>query len=261
LPAAAASSNIAEVVTQSYNAGPSVLPGMIVELNPKAPTSVIPLTNKDVSKMLGVVVPLNEAPINLAPQTGSTQQVLVATAGRYNLLVSNQNGSIKVGDYLTVSSLGGIGMKAGINQGEVVGQATGNFTGSNNILGTVSLKNSSGKPTTVSISDIQVNVHLGANPLFQKNASDLPGFLTQTANAVANGPVSQVRIYLSSVVLLATIIIAASMFYGGVRSGIVAVGRNPLAKKAIGRSLIQTVIGGLIIFVTGLLGVYLILKF
>lgn len=261
MPVAAASSNISEVVTQSYNAGPSVLPGMIVELNPKAPTTVIPLTNKDIQNMLGVVVPLNEAPINLAPQTATTQQVLVATSGRYSLLVSNQNGPIKIGDYLTVSSLGGIGMKASAGQTEVVGQAAGDFNGSNNVLGTVSLNNSAGKPTTVSISDIQVSVHLGANPLFQKNASDLPGFLTRTANAIASGPVSQVRIYLSSVVLLATIIIAASMFYGGVRSGIVAVGRNPLAKKAIGRSLIQTVIGGLIIFVTGLLGVYLILKF
>lgn len=53
--AVASGSNISGAVTQSYNAGPAVLPGMVVELKPKDPATVIPLTTRDVRNMLGVV--------------------------------------------------------------------------------------------------------------------------------------------------------------------------------------------------------------
>ncbi|HVX24230.1 MAG TPA: hypothetical protein VG992_02710, partial [Candidatus Saccharimonadales bacterium] len=67
-------------------------------------------------------------------------------------------------------------------------------------------------------------------------------------------------IYLSLVVLLAITFIVANVMYSGIRSGMIAVGRNPLSKKSIIRSLIQTVIAGLTIFVAGVLAVYLLLK-
>jgi len=50
------------------------------------------------------------------------------------------------------------------------------------------------------------------------------------------------------------------VMYSGIRSGMIAVGRNPLSKKSIIRSLIQTVIAGLIIFLAGVFAVYLLLK-
>jgi hypothetical protein len=255
---AAASSDISGAVTQSYNADPSVLPGMIVETKPKDQTTVIPLTSKDIRNMLGVVVPVNDAPIVLAPPSPSAQQVLVAASGRYNLLVSNQDGSIKAGDYLAVSALPGIAMKAGTDQAQIVGRAVSGFSGAGNVISTVLLKSSLGRTATVSIGSVTVDVHLAANPLFDNNGK-LPGFLSRLANSVANKTVSSVRIYLSLIVLLAVFFVIGSMFYGGVRSGIIAIGRNPLAKKAIGRGLIQTVIAGLIIFIAGVFAAYLIL--
>jgi hypothetical protein len=50
------------------------------------------------------------------------------------------------------------------------------------------------------------------------------------------------------------------MLYSGIRSGMIAVGRNPLSKKSIMRSLIETVIAGLIVFAVGIFAVYLLLK-
>jgi hypothetical protein len=258
---AAASSNTPAAVTQSYSAPPSVLAGMIVELKSKNTSTVIPLTSKDLGNMLGVVVPLNDAAIVLTPQSGSTQQVLVATSGSYDLLVSSQNGAIKTGDLLSISSLDGISMKADATEAEIVGRALGNFGSKSGVIGSVAQKNSAGKTSNVSIGHIPVDVYLAPNPLYQKNSNNLPAFLTKAASSVANKPISPVRVYLSVVVLFATIIIAGIMFYGSVRNGIVAVGRNPLAKKAIGRGMIQTTLAGLIVFVTGLLAGYLILKF
>lgn len=260
-PAAATSSTSnSGVVIQSYSASSSVLPGMLVALNPKVATTVIPLTMKNIGKMLGVVVPLSDTSLVLTPQPVTTQQVLVATSGSYNLLVSNEDGPIKTGDYLTASSVAGIAMKANTDEAEIVGRAAGNFQGNSNIIETVSLKNNAGGSTAVTIGHIPVNVYLASNPLFQKTPNNLPGFLSRAASTVADGPVSSVRVYISAVVLLIVLIVTATMFYSSVRNGIVAVGRNPLAKRAIGRSLLQTIIGALIIFIAGLLGVYLILK-
>jgi hypothetical protein len=247
-------------LTQSYNADPSVETGMVVELKPKDPTTVIPLPDTDIQDMLGVVIPQSNATIVLTPQNINQQQVLVASSGHFNVLVSNQNGPIKVGDYITVSAIAGVGMKADTIENEVLGKAAGSFSGTNNVLGTVSLKSTIGKTTNVSISSIPVDVNISHNPLFQKTADYVPSFLAKTAVAIANHPVTASKIYLCMVILFITAVVTGNMLYSGVRSGMIAVGRNPLSKKSIIRSLIQTVIAGLIIFIAGIFAVYLLLK-
>lgn len=252
----AASAAASGVLIQSYNAGPSVLSGMLVETEARDQSTVVPLTTQGIRGMLGVVVPANDAALVLSPQSASSRQVLVAASGNYGVLVSNQDGSVKSGDYLTMSSLPGIAMKAASDQSEVIGRAGGDFDGVNNTLSTVSLKLAAGRSAKVSIGQVPVSVRLGPNPLYQK--SNLPGFLSRAASDVSNKPGS-IRIYLSSAVLLATLIISGVMFYGSVRSSITAIGRNPLAKREISRDLVQSVAAGLVIFLAGILAAYLIL--
>lgn len=251
-------SSASNTVTQTYDAGPSVLSGMIVELKSKDQTTVIPAGSKDIGKMLGVVVPSGDANIVLSSPSAKTQQVLVAATGRYDVLVSDQNGAVKPGDYLTISALDGVSMKAGSDQKEVIGRAAGNFDANSNVIDTVKLKSQLGHTRTVSIGEVQADVRLAPNPLF-KNSTNLPGFLASAASSVANKKVSPVRIYLSVTVLAATLFITGVMLYGGIRGGITAIGRNPLAKKAVSQGLAQAVVFGLIIFVLGMLGAYAIL--
>jgi hypothetical protein len=220
----------------------------------------VPLPESDIKAMLGVVIPQSSATIVLSPAKVTQQQVLVATSGHYEVLVSNQAGPIKVGDYVTISSLAGVGMKAGQDEAEVIGKAAGNFTGSANVIGSVKLKDTLGKELNVSIGRIPVDVNVSHNPLFQKSVDYVPGFLAKVAVTVATHPVSAARIYLSMALLVITALVTGNMLYSGVRSGMIAVGRNPLSKKSIIRSLIQTVIAGLIIFVAGVFAVYLLLK-
>lgn len=247
-------------VTQSYNADPSVETGMVVKLKPDDSSTVVPLPNTDIQDMLGVVIPTTNATIVLTPQTVKKQQVLVATSGRYNVLVSNQNGPIKIGDYVTISAVSGVGMKANEIENEVLGKAAGSFTGTANVLGTVALKNTIGRTTNVSIGSIPVDINISHNPLFQKSADYVPSFLAKAAVAVASHPVTASKIYLCLAILFITAFVTGNMLYSGVRSGMIAVGRNPLSKKSIIRSLVETVIAGLIIFVAGVFGVYLLLK-
>jgi len=248
-------SGVAGAVTQSYGADASVLPGMVVEM--KGQGMVAALTTKDLNKMAGVVVPSNDAPIVLSPAAGLNQQVLVAQSGRYSLLVSDQNGPIKPNDYLSISAVSGIAMKAESSQGEAVGQAVGGFDGSHG-LGSVALKGSLGRSKTVNIGSIMADVRLAPNPLHHSD-NQVPDFLNSIASSVANKTVSPVRIYLSVIIVAAVLLIAGSMFYAGIRSGIAAIGRNPLAKKSIGRGLIQTMLAALIVLVAGVFAAYIIL--
>lgn len=252
--------DISSGVTQSYNAGSGVELGMMVQLKPKSPNTVIPLNQSNIIDMLGVVIPSNNATIVLTPQSVTAQQVLVATSGHYIVLVSNQNGPINVGDYITISSIDGVGMKANDVQDEVLGKAAGAFNGTANVLGSTQLKSTLGTTTTVTIGRIPVDLSISHNPLFARAADYVPGFLSKVADSVANKPVSSARIYLSMALLLITALVTGNMLYSGVRSGMQAIGRNPLSKKSIIKSLIETVIAGLIIFVVGVLAVYLLLK-
>lgn len=247
-------------ITQSYNADPSVQVGMLVRLKPQDPSTVVPLPNNAIQDMLGVVIPPSNATIVLTPQNIQKQQVLVATTGHYNVLVSNQNGPIKVGDYITVSAIDGVGMKADAIENEVLGKAAGNFSGTSNVIGTMTLKNTLGHAQNVAIGSVPVDVNISHNPLFQKTADYVPSILAKAAVAVANKPVTASRIYLCIAILFITAIVTGNMLYSGVRSGMIAVGRNPLSKKSIIKSLIETVIAGLIIFVIGVFAVYLLLK-
>ena len=104
------------------------------------------------------------------------------------------------------------------------------------------------------------NGSIGKNPLFKTEASNVPDFLQKLTDSVANKPVSAVRIYVGLGILLATVIIVFSLLYSGVRTSMVSLGRNPLAKKSILRNLFEVVLIGLIVLISGLFGVYLLLK-
>jgi uncharacterized BrkB/YihY/UPF0761 family membrane protein len=106
-----------------------------------------------------------------------------------------------------------------------------------------------------------VSIRLAPNPIYQKGSTLLPSSLSKTANSLANKQVSAARIYLGSFILLVSIVIASNLLYSGVRSGMTAVGRNPLAKKAIWRSLVQVIFSGLVIFMLGAVLAYTVLRF
>ncbi|MGH7142324.1 MAG: hypothetical protein ACREF5_02535 [Candidatus Saccharimonadales bacterium] len=254
-----ADSNLSQSIAQSYNTTESIQQNMIVGLNKNKSSDVIPLTFNDINDMLGVSISASEAPVTLSGSS-STAQVYVATSGRYDVLVSNQNGAIAVGNYISISSLNGIGMKAEGSESTVLGRAAASFSGTGNVDSTATIEKSGGGTMTVAISIIPVNLSVGNNPSQSSGLGPLPGFLQSAGNTIANKSVSAPRIYISLLVLLVTILLAGSLMYSGVKNSITSIGRNPLAKKVIARGLFQVVITGLIIFIIGLFAVYLLLR-
>jgi hypothetical protein len=61
-------------------------------------------------------------------------------------------------------------------------------------------------------------------------------------------------------VMLLAAAIAGAILYAGIRTSMIAIGRNPLAKSSVTRNLLSVVITSVIILIIGIVAVYLILK-
>lgn len=243
-------------VTKGYGSDQTLQRGMIVGIKKTDPNKVETLTVQELDRVLGVVVNPNDSPITIS---SDEQRVFVAFTGLYEVLVSDQEGAIKGNDYITVSSVGGIGMKATGNQETIVGRASGNFDGKTNVISTLTLKTNDGKTRSVHVGRVPVEIAIGKNPI-SKKADNAPAFLAKIGRAIAGKQVSPIRLYLSAAVLIIGTLVAGALLYGGIRSGIISIGRNPLGRKNILKSVLGVAVTSLFIFLISMLGVYLLLK-
>ena len=233
-------------IVNSYNSQQALQPGLIVSMNHGQPRFVKATPANDEGSMFGVVVDAGDAPFTL---TEIGQQTYVATSGIYSVLVSAANGPIKAGDYISMSSLNGVGAKATPLQSTIVGQAGSEFDGSSNVI-----SNNNGQ----AIGRIYVSIAVGKNPI--ENSTPLPAFLNRAAVTLANKPVPVVRIYVALIIFLITSIAALTILWSGIHSSLVSLGRNPLSRHVIMSGLYKVIFTVLCVFAIGLAGVYLVVK-
>lgn len=248
----------AETLTQGYGSDELLKRGMIVGLKTDDLRKVETINGDQYERIHGVVVAANDSAVLLGRDD---EKVYVATVGRFSTLVSDQNGKISKGDYVTVSSVSGIGMKAGDTDPVILGKALDEFDGGDNnqVDSTATIKDTSSKEHQIRIGQILVDINIGKNPRLKIDNS-LPSVLRKASELIAGKPVSPIRVYMSLAVLAVATMIAGSLIYSAVRSSLIAIGRNPLSKKSIIRGLFQVVIIGLMVFLSGVFGVYLLLK-
>jgi hypothetical protein len=243
--------------TQGYSTDGPVQTGMIVRLKEGDASKIEPLAPENVEKMHGVVVDANDAPVTLSAEG---QKIFVATSGSFEVLVSSQNGFISTGDYIALSAIHGIGMKAGDKEAMVIGRALADFSEKSEVVSAATIKDSAGGQRNVTIGRVLVHVSVARNPLLTSSKPNLPEFLQKVSESIAGKPVQATRVYIALVVFGITTVISGSLLYGGIRSAITSLGRNPLSKKSIIRGMFQVIVAGLIIFIIGIFGVYLLLK-
>jgi len=227
-------------------------------LTGKNSNSVKIATQADLQNMFGVTVDRSQLPLTISNE-GLQNEVYVAVSGTYNVLVSTQGGSIASGDYVTLSSVNGIAMKAGTEEKTVFGRAAGAFDGKGVTLGTTTLKDSTGATNkTVTLGSIPVTINIQRNPNEKSTKVDVPQILERIGQAIAEKEVNPVRIYLSLGITVISII--AAILYSGVRTALISIGRNPMSKKSIFRALLGIVLTSILILIIGLFAVYLLLK-
>lgn len=256
----AATDNMGSGSTQVYAADSPIEIGTIVTLDNKDSRKVSVATDKNLENMFGVVVDGSRLPFTIIDDS-VTNPTYVAVSGTQKVLVSTQGGAIKPGDYVTMSALNGIAMKASTDEKTVFGRANAGFDGKGVILGKTTLKDETGKDNaTVAIGQIAVSVNIQRNPNIKSTKADVPDFLERVGQAIAEKEVSPIRIYISVAITLISLVAAIIVVYSGVRSSIISIGRNPMSKKSIFRALLQIILTSLLILVIGLSSVYLLLK-
>ena len=113
---------------QSYAAASKLQVGTVVQLAGGKKNTVEPASSKNLDKMYGAVVDPHDLSLTIS-NSALQNETFVTINGTYNVLVNTQNGTIKIGDYVTMSSLDGVTMKAGTyeDQHTVFGRAIAGF--------------------------------------------------------------------------------------------------------------------------------------
>lgn len=245
----------AQSLNQGYSSDEPLQQGMLVKEKANDRSKVEPVKQSDAGYIKGVVVGRNDSAVVIASED---QNVFVANSGMHDVLVSDEGGAIKKGDYLSISSIAGIAMKTDNNQTIVIGRAAGDFTGKGDSIGSTTRESDK---KNINLGRISVDISIAANPTRKQATRDtVPKIFKDISSSVAGKPVTNGRIWLASIVFLASSIITGIMFYSGARSSLLALGRNPLSKTSILKGLVQIVVLGIIVFICGLFGVYLLLK-
>lgn len=247
----------AQTITQGYASDNAIQRATIVSLTLDNAKKVEPTSLDNDERMHGIVVSANDAPFTLSTEDEKT---FVATKGRFEAFVSNEAGTVQAGDFVTISRIAGIGKKAGERDQYIVGKAVNGFDGETGVLSTSDIDDN-GTTKKVAIGRVQVDIGVAGNPLLKPTRANLPGFLERAAETVAGkSPVNPLRIYIGMIILFTAATVSGILLYSGVRSSLISIGRNPLSKKSITRSLLQVIMTSIIILLLGIFGVYLLLR-
>jgi hypothetical protein len=226
---------------------------MFVSLQADSANQVVPAASSNSDNILGIVVNANTSSLSLS--SGGANEVQVATSGTLRVLVSNINGPIAQGDYITASPIAGVGMKATGNS-RVVGVAQSSL--SSTAGSTQSYTDSSGAKQSVVIDKIPILVNVSYY-YKQPDKTLIPLAVQTIANALAGKSVSPIPILVSAGIFLVTLMVAVIIIYSMIRSSIISVGRNPMSQSAIYRDLIQLSALVLGILAGGFVVIYLVL--
>ena len=244
-PVGASSANI----SKSYKSNDQIQNGSLVSLDNQQTDYVVQSNTKNGTKLLGVAVAANDSLLAVNPTDGSVQ---VATSGTATALVSDLNGPVKVGDQIGVSPFDGIGMKI-VGTGRILGLAQTELN--ENTTGTQkqTVKDSSGKDTTIYVGLVRVTLGAGSTTASGNNndSQQLNPFQKIAKNLVGH-TVSTWRVVLSLIIIVVALISLITLTYAAIFGSIISVGRNPLGAHnvfktlwaVLGMAILIAIVGG-----------------
>ena len=174
----------------------------------------------------------------------NTSAVSVISFGKALVRISTINGAIKKNDFITSSKVLGVGQKADVN-GFILGIALENYSNSN--------------PNAVGKILVSINPHYNAT--FIGVRANLLQNLKVVAAAPLLSPLTTFRYLLAAIVTIVSFVLGFIYFGRIVRTGVEALGRNPLAARTIQLGIVLNVVltAGIILIGVGIAYLILIL--
>jgi hypothetical protein len=246
-------------LSQGFATKTPIASGSLVSLDAKSSGSVLVADLNNINNLFGVVVPPASASISLSGS--GSGQVQVVTSGTASVLVSTAGGDIKVGDYITVSAIAGVGQKVTDSSSKVVGTAQTDFNGSGEGVTKRSIEDASGKKKEVAIG--QIPVVIGVSTYTSTDGKQnyvVPNWLQNLSNTLAGKDVSPIRIVIAGIILFIALTSVTVLLYSAVRNSIISIGRNPLSKSSVLGGLMQVIgiAGGIMLLTAG--AIYMVIS-
>jgi hypothetical protein len=247
----AASANI----SRSYQATSSIPNGSLVSLDPAHQGFVQIADTSNASRLLGVALPSQDSLLAIDP---GVTKVQVALSGSVSTLVSTINGDIKLGDQVSVSPFGGIGMAA-LPGSHLIGVAQTAFSEKTDGVTLEQVKDKVGKTHQIHIGYVKVAISVGTGASTSGGGSQA-NFLQRLIRSITGKTISTVRIVISLVVATVALVSLVTLVYASIYGSIVSVGRNPLAKNAIFRTLSSVMVMAIVTVAVACVTIYYLLR-
>lgn len=178
--------------------------------------------------------------IELADNTGQP----VVKSGIADVNVTNTNGPIKKGDYITSSSVPGKGQRAD-KSGYMLGVAMAESTGSGKIPVSLDIK--------------YVDLYSLLPPAANKLLKSLDNILLASTQDPEKFT-KLVRYIAAAIIVLGAFLISFLTFSKSMTNSVEAIGRNPLARNSIYFSLVINVVVAVIALLVGLASAFILIK-
>lgn len=240
-------------ISRSYDSGKSISAGSLVSLDPGRDGYILEANTSNSASLIGVVVDSNESLVAIDPGKSKLQ---VATSGSALALVSSVNGDVRVGDQIGASPFTGIGMRA--DQGErIIGLALSDFSSKTKGARSERVVTKSGREQNIYVGLIRVSIVPGTS---SEQQSDKLSALQKAVQSLTGRMIATWRILASLVILTGALILLVTLIYSAIYSGIVSIGRNPLAKYSIFRALGSIAVMSVGVIIVTILSIFLLLK-
>lgn len=190
--------------------------------------------------ILGVVTKNPAVSFSAINPVGNTETIV--SAGKAYVLVNTANGPIKVGDYITSSKTKGIGQKA-LKSGYIVGSALEEYN----------------NPDKTKVGKILVALAVKPAVLKQNAEANLLQMIKDGVEGAFESPLSALRYFVAALITCVTFIFGFIHFGRIAKSGVEAIGRNPLAGKMIQAGVIMNMAITIVIMAASIFVSYLVL--
>lgn len=193
------------------------------------------------SSMFGVI---NDSS-SLTVQTGNqTNAHFVTTTGEVSVQVTSVAGDIKSGDFITTSKTAGVGELAS-KTGYVIGRALEDYTSTDKAaVGTIK---------------VAIAIHAKTESFAAGTTENLIDILRNGVSALGVGPIATLRYALAATMVITSFLLGFIHFGRIAKTGVEAIGRNPLAGARIQASVVFNIGIMIGIALVGLVTAYLIL--
>lgn len=219
-------------------------------------TAVVPANSTNGDRLVGVVVSPGESSLALGVDPAQST-VQVVQSGDAEVYATTLGGAIHAGDAISVSPIEGFGMRAA--QGlRTIGVAQNDLSDASAGTRQLSIKNKDGTSSTVYMGAVLVSVGLGNGSAGVP--SSIVGSLQSLAAVLAGHQVSTLQATLSFIIVVISVGALMALIYGAIHAGIVAIGRNPLARWSILRSVLQILGMGLLIAAVAAMALFFTLR-